>query len=323
MDSYSFTFDGVVYTVSRAHPGSHYAHFVPPPPRIAPQIFQSSAACAEILRLAEENQRLGDTLTSERDVIEGTLAAINRVEEERDALKLTAEEGQEIIGELSMALAVLAGERLLACLARDPQKDGDSPGVCRGHLGPQAAKAVDHALSSYRALLEGNRLAAERIVELEGRCEGLNRQAVEAQERNALLEARIRDLEVANLRLMKEVGDLTSILDRQRPLADLGQAPETVADRLRRLIRERENLREEVRIERHFRFRNAALIGPAAKLLALLDSEEPPDGFVDQLYDWRDGWSAGGSREAARNPWRWLREQVAHQPPPPPAPEGA
>lgn len=165
---------------------------------------------------------------------------VKEVSEERDALKLSAEEGQEIIGELSMALAILTGEGLRPC--REPEA---APG-CPGHLGAKAKEVVNQALSIYRALQEGNRLAAERIVELDGRCEGLNRQAADAQERNALLEA-------ANLRLMKEVAD---------------KAGE---------IRELQDWLEKVQV---YRLRDAKRHRRSGTLLALLDSAKPPFGAL-------------------------------------------
>jgi hypothetical protein len=67
-------------------------------------------------------------------------------------------ECSEIIGELASALAVLAGEDLKPCTA--PR---------RGHLREKAAEAMRSALLAWRALQEGNRRAAARIAELEGR----------------------------------------------------------------------------------------------------------------------------------------------------------
>ena len=114
-----------------------------------------TAACAEILRLAEENQRL----TEEASFLchQGAL-----------------DEANEIVGEMSIAPgAVLAGETLLPC--------GDKDGRCPGHLGV-AASAAYRALSmrgrpSRRAT--GRRRSGS--FELEGRCAGLNRQAADAQ----------------------------------------------------------------------------------------------------------------------------------------------
>lgn len=91
---------------------------------------------AEILRLAERAKAL---------------------EEDARAATMTIEEGNEIDAELSMALAVLAGESLAPCT--EP---------CAGHLGPKAAEAMAAALAAWHALQEGNRAAAERIKALEG-----------------------------------------------------------------------------------------------------------------------------------------------------------
>src|SRR5688572_22178423 len=96
---------------------------------------REDVAAAEILRLAE-------TVKLEH-------AEQVRLIEERDAAKLTAEEGREIIAELAAALAVLAGESLKPC--------SDHNGECSGHLGPQAQDAANNALAAWRSLQEGNR----------------------------------------------------------------------------------------------------------------------------------------------------------------------
>jgi hypothetical protein len=73
-----------------------------------------------------------------------------------DGAVITAEEGGEIIGELSAALAVLAGESLKPCAHG-----------CPGHLGEKASAAFDAALKAWHAIQEGNRAAAARIADLE------------------------------------------------------------------------------------------------------------------------------------------------------------
>lgn len=86
-------------------------------------------AAAEILRLAER---------------------VKELEEDARAATMTTEEGNEIIGELSMALAILAGEDLKPCMA-----------PCRGHLRAKANEAMKAALAAWRALQEGNRCLRE------------------------------------------------------------------------------------------------------------------------------------------------------------------
>jgi hypothetical protein len=49
----------------------------------------------------------------------------------------------------------------------------------------------------------------------------------------------------------------------------------------------------------------------AAKLSALLDSEEPPEGLVDALAVWtEEGWDRKARREEMEAAWRWFREQA-------------
>lgn len=76
-----------------------------------------------------------------------------------------------------------------------------------------------------------------------------------------------------------------------------------------------EQFREKEEAERALR---RVPIRRTAKLLALLDSEEPPQSLIAALREWR----GDGNPVYAVSPqaiWRWLREQVAmaeHQVPP-------
>jgi hypothetical protein len=62
--------------------------------------------------------------------------------DEPTALRHTAEEGQEIIGELTAALAVVVAEELRPCVSS----------ACRGHLGPKAQELMNEALNRWNAL---------------------------------------------------------------------------------------------------------------------------------------------------------------------------
>jgi hypothetical protein len=168
-------------------------------------------AAAEILRLAQEKDDLADRATAVEARLVTERLTRAKVEEERDGLKMTVEEGQEIGGELTAALAVLAGESLIPCGVGE---HGDQK--CPGHFGLAAQEAVRGALNAWRALQEGNRQAVERI---------------------ALLEA-------ANLRLMGEVSELTNLKSLHRacfkPLEAQQRDGENLEDTLARIIRERD-----------------------------------------------------------------------------------
>lgn len=115
-----------------------------------------------------------------------------RAEEAEDAAEdalATSDESREIIGELSAALAVLAGESLKPCT--EP---------CPGHLGPKATEAMKAALAAWHALQDGNRAAVERVKALENSetrlvAERWQDRAEEAREAAARLQ-----IEVAQLR---------------------------------------------------------------------------------------------------------------------------
>jgi hypothetical protein len=119
-------------------------------------------------KLARRHPHLGDALAA----LEGSMDEANQrfalaeFIDEREAMQrraldgavITAEESSEIIGELSAALAVLAGEGLKPCAHG-----------CPGHLGEKASAAVNASLKAWQALQEGNRAAVERIAELDER----------------------------------------------------------------------------------------------------------------------------------------------------------
>jgi hypothetical protein len=131
-------------------------------------------AAAEILRLAEAADAEMERVKACEHIAEGEVgwdslrnlcpstAAVAELREDRDALAITVEEGREIEFEITMALAVLAGESLIPC--------GDGK-TCPGHFGPKTMEAFTSALSAWRALQEGNRQATERIREMEDRLE--------------------------------------------------------------------------------------------------------------------------------------------------------
>ncbi len=118
----------------------------------------------EILRLVEEvetlrgaNRHLADNLAAATEELAIARAEVKMGQQElgeavaaRDASQMTAEEGLEIIGELSAALAVLHGEELVRC-SRNAPPGGDTTG-CPGHLGEKAAAAVKGALDAWRDL---------------------------------------------------------------------------------------------------------------------------------------------------------------------------
>lgn len=69
--------------------------------------------------------------------------ALRRTEERVGALEVTNEESQEIIGELSMALAIGCEEGLIPCV--EP---------CKGHLGPKANKVTSEAYALWSSVEE-------------------------------------------------------------------------------------------------------------------------------------------------------------------------
>lgn len=314
-----------------------------------------SAACAEILRLAEENNRLKRDLhlaqNSARDVglaFDDKEAERYRLQDEVDALKLTAD---EIIAELSMALAILAGESLLGCA------DG-----CRGHFGPAAAKAVETALAAWRTLQGGNIQAVERVRDVELLLDTIREQSdaaagLDAQlgkELSAILEGQLTEGSAVDTlrRIIAERDELTNLKHLHRavlkPLEAEQRDGENLEETLARIIRERdgfasgksllqENLLRaaetrrrleaplravesenrskclelaekageirELREERDLWRLRAHAVGMPTKLLALLDSEEPPREALRVI-------EPGRSIKSARVLWRWLREQV-------------
>lgn len=124
---------------------------------------ESAAFAREILRLTERVRELEATASHERRRIavrdarvaaqvaeaEGRLATLaeeNRALRSRaEAAEITAEEGQEIIAELTAALAVRVGESLTPCA-----------GGCPGHLGTKASAAARESLDRWTALEEEN-----------------------------------------------------------------------------------------------------------------------------------------------------------------------
>lgn len=87
-------------------------------------------------------------------------------ERELEAAEITAEEGQEIIAELTAALAVLNGESLTPCA-----------GGCPGHLGEKASAAAREALDRWTALeAENARLRHAERRFTEERVAGLRRE---------------------------------------------------------------------------------------------------------------------------------------------------
>lgn len=75
---------------------------------------------------------------------------LRREESDLWAATVTAEEGQEIIGELTAALAILFGENLTPCA-----------GDCPGHLGPKSSAAAREALDRWTAMEAENRAFRE------------------------------------------------------------------------------------------------------------------------------------------------------------------
>jgi hypothetical protein len=114
--------------------------------------------------------------------------------EDLEAEDVATAEGQEIIGELSAALAVLAGESLKPCT--EP---------CPGHLGPKATEAVKAALAAWHALQEGNRAAAERIKALEREREQWKDGALGERDLGAELLAALQEAGLAHTKLTENV----------------------------------------------------------------------------------------------------------------------
>jgi hypothetical protein len=167
-------------------------------------------------KLARRHPHLGDALAA----LEGSMDEANQrfalaeFIDEREAMQrraldgavITAEESSEIIGELSAALAVLAGEGLKPCAHG-----------CPGHLGEKASAAVDAALKAWQALQEGNRAAVARIADLEAK-EKIWRANLEHayEDRDALRglkDALSRDVAAAEARLAK----LDALLASEEP----------------------------------------------------------------------------------------------------------
>jgi len=332
MDSYSFTHKGVTYQAKTDSIRTVSEDWQPAEVTLG-------AAGAEILRIAEERdnfRRSSEWDSEQRDLANKRL---DEVEEERDALKLAVEEASEINAEASIALAVLAGESLVPCGEPAPELKpaavvskslGDAPSRhyligplratrweaerdlarwlgrgCPGHLGPKAMKAYKEALAAHHALLDTVRERAEQPF-----ARVLERHAVESddtpldtlrriiRERTAF--AVERDGYKSNLKSVLAANEGIESENRSKCLELAEKAGE---------IRE---LREMLEVARRQGVR-------ALKLLALLDSEEPPE----EIYDAAHTSLAYGPRFAARRIWRWLREQVAEpvaQKPWPPVP---
>jgi hypothetical protein len=125
----------------------------------------------EILRLAELVRELEGTVEMRDGTLAMTVARLGgevegapthrgnflqridqlrREESDLWAATVTAEDGQEIIAELTAALAVLFGENLTPCA-----------GGCPGHLGPKAGAAAREALDRWTAIAEENRALKE------------------------------------------------------------------------------------------------------------------------------------------------------------------
>ncbi len=349
MDTHKFTWNGRQYAVGPEEAKSAYG--------------------AEILRLVEDAKQRQ----------EGHIALL----EERDGLKLAAEEAQEINGEASRALAALAGESLIPC--------GDQPGPCPGHLGPKTLEAYRAALAAWQALQEGNRQAVERIGELEKLLENVREQVRRETERDHAPERHLLSILLTEINQNHQEGEgaldtLRRIVrerdgylkGRESALSEArkaGAALEAALSgrdswrsfaqkmRLERDAAQRENrlkclelgeqagaireLKEELALAEK-KMRGAEAVAAiarsraeqaerraddmldaeagisaaiaeaqqqrATKLLALLDSEEPPVEAMGEVVP-TSGFSS------ARNIWRWLRQQVADHVPPV-APEG-
>lgn len=205
MDSYRFTHEGVRYEVRQGDIRSVTSEW-------QSTVFQALiAASVEVLRLAEESEARRVYIESFEPQAIATAEENRRLAEERDALKLDAEEAQEINGESSRALAALAGESLIPC--------GDQSGPCPGHLGPKTLEAYRAALAAWHALQEGNRQAVERIGELEKLLENVREREEAKWKQNYGL-----------------AGELVSILHQHTIVG------ESYPDTLRRVLEERQEL---------------------------------------------------------------------------------
>lgn len=167
MDSYKFNYKGTEYRVAA---GSRPTINERPVTDGAPYLV---ATCAEILKLAgdrddwkrsdgivsaklekvraqraelvDEITALNAALRQKDEQIERGATKYAQLQEECDALRMTVEEGGEIERELSIALAILAGETLKPCV-----------GDCSGHLREKAHAAYRAAHDAWHALQEGN-----------------------------------------------------------------------------------------------------------------------------------------------------------------------
>jgi hypothetical protein len=249
VDSYSFTHEGAAYDVARVitgGPADAAARDLP--------FLREVAACAEILALAEQRKNLFQERAGQDD-------ALLKAMEERDSAKITAEEGQEIIGELSMALAVLTGDTLTTC----DTNGEDCRCACPGHLSLKASEVVNHALAAYRALQEGNRQAVERIKMFES-IDGIAAKRIELME--------------------EQVQELTNLKNLHRavfkPLEAEQRDGENLEETLARIIRERDGYLK----GRESALADARAAGAAAE--AALQARDSWRGFGQRMHRERD-----------------------------------
>lgn len=313
MDSYSFEYKGSKYEVSRS-PGltlfemfggpSSYQHF--------------QAACAEILRLADQHEtdaRLGRELCA---ILQNhvTTGPDGRGEGAVEVLRRIIDERQTLTNTVNLYRAVLKP------LERE-QRDGET-------LQDTLARIIRER-DGFKLNLRGV-LATNEIVERENRekCLELAEMAGEIRELQAQLEAAqealargARKLTAAEYRraLLRAASgvpdDTPEVANFHREISGLNRR---LADKIERLAKLRVE-RDEVEREKDAAHRQLAaqkevegelrklVTNDARRLLALLDSEEPPKEMLLIV-------EPGSAFKSVREVWRWLREQVADHVPP-------
>jgi hypothetical protein len=166
------------FTIAQPRPCEFYGDILIPSDAIDPRVQLVYSVEGEAI-VAQEQQAVAEKTNEERDGMgfsrdlwpeaddlrrswERQYDAVKRlgdqlleIEELRERLAhsaITAEEGQEIIAELTVALALQAGEALRPCA-----------GGCPGHLGEKARLAAEEALNRWTAMEEHLRGLRERL----------------------------------------------------------------------------------------------------------------------------------------------------------------
>lgn len=347
MDSYSFANVAGFFKVARTTRETFVGTYLYRRNKEGQEVLleECSVTGAEILKLAEERDKFKRLAEEE---CSKAARAQHDADEARNALQMQGEEAQEIIGELSKGLAVLAGESLRPCgpwvaNGADPVHQ---KGRCPVHLGPKAAAAVDHSLAAWRALQEGNRAARETIqhqeetirtyrhfqpepdllAALKEHQQGTERpvdtlrriiqEREEARaEARALGDSALRiELNVARKNAEQFRRDLILALQDKDRLAQEKEAAESAnRQRCLELAEKAGEIRELMEmLEYGARSRHGV-----NTLLALLDSEEPPARLEAAVAESvGSAYSSAHSyhRVIAQAAWRWLRGHVGSPP---------